>query len=689
MKHKSPSEYVNPYIGTIGHLLTATRPTVLLPHGAARIIPNVLPKQHDYYFSDKIESFPVGQFSLYFSNASNDTPENAISHFDVSTVSSHPYLFRVFLEDSGITVSASTTKNCYAYMVENAENIFIRTDGNAECKLINNHIYLYTKKSREYFVDITVSCSFNIDIKENGADLNGIADICELFASVSCISDQKATEIMEHEINGLSFQDIVSASKQTWDDLLGRISVKGSEDMKTVYYTALYRSFGKMIDFSEYGQYYSGYDKSVHAGDSFYTVDQLWDSFRSMHPLQLLIEPENHKKMLDSYVEMYRQSGAMPSFPGLEGDSPVMFGFHAASLFADGIAKGIDTDYATAYEGIYRNATKITMLPWVADNPANELDRCYYEKGYFPALDPGMKEYIEDVHDFENRQCVAVTLEHAYDDWCTAQIARYLGKNEDYEMFMRRSKNYVNVYNKETGFMSPKNINGEWLNNFDPMLGGGQGGREYFAECNSYTFNFSVWHDIEGLAELMGGKSALCDRLDELFTTPCRPNKYTFLRQFPDSTGLMGMFCMGNEPSFHIPFFYNYCGKPWMTQRRLRMIIDTWFTNSPLGICGDEDSGAMSSWLAFSAIGIYPVCPGKSEYALVSPVFDEVEIKVKDNIFRIIADGASDGKKYIKSAKLNGIQYDKAFIKHCDIVSGGELVLELSDLPNRNWGLSQ
>ena len=688
MNEKTPAEYVNPFIGTVGHLLTGTRPKVMLPHGAAQIFPNVSPVQHDYYFSEKIVSFPVGPLEIMFANENATCFSDAVSHFDMSTVSSHPYSYGVYLEDSSVYVEASTTKNCYAYKTDSAKKVFIHSEHISAISFKDSALSVKLNGRHSLFIRIHFPEGVSFKAEENGAVIDGIPETCEIFASVSNISFEKADEIYANEAENRKFCDIVESTKNIWNELLGKITVNGgTEDMKTVYYTSLYRSFGKMTDMSEYGEYYSGYDKKIHKGDGFYCGDQLWDSFRSMHPLQLLLEPEVHKKVLDSFVEMYKQSGAMPSFPGFEGDSPVVLGFHAAALFADGLAKNIEADYETAYEGIYRNATKVTMLPWVADKPATELDRCYYENGYFPGLEPDKEEYIPEVHDFENRQCVAVTLEHAYDDWCVAQIAKHLGKEDDYRLFMKRSKNYVNVYNKEIGFMAPKNINGEWIKDYDPMLSGGQGGRAYFAECNAYTFNFSVWHDIEGLAGLMGGKDILCSRLDELFTTPCLPNKYTFLRQFPDSTGLMGMFCMGNEPSFHIPFFYNYCGKPWMTQRRMRTIMDLWFTNSPLGICGDEDGGAMSSWFAFSAAGIYPVCPGKSEYTLSSPVFDSIEIKVGGGIFRIVADGAGSGKRYIRSAYLNGKELKRPFIDHKDIVSGGELILEMSDVPNREWGI--
>ena len=691
MIKKTPAEYVNPYIGTIGHLLTATRPVAALPHSPVQIFPTVAPGMQDYFLSDRIVSFPLCTISVMFADKNAADMAAAVSHFDISAVKSHPYSYSVYLEDSDIDVSGSTTMHGCVYRVTNAAKIFIRSEG-AVCTAENGKLLLEKKEGKNsprrswtvIAVPGTVECSY----VDGCITVTDPGDEFEIAAAVSYVSAEKAKEIFALELEGKTYETVAAESKAVWEDLLGRVKVRGgSEEFKTTYYTALYRSFGKMYDYSEYGSYYSGYDNMVHEG-GFYTVDQLWDSFRSMHPLQLLLEPENHKKMLDSYVDMYRQSGAMPSFPSENGDRPVMIGFHAASLFADGLAKGIDTDYAAAYEGMYRNATEITMLPWVADKPANELDRCYYEKGFFPSLEIGQEEWVGDAHDFERRQCLAVTLEHAYDDWCAAQVAKHLGRDDDYEMFMKRSKNYANIYNREIGFMAPKNADGNWIEGYDPMRGGGQGGRAYFAECNAYTFNFSVWHDIDGLAELMGGHDRVCDRLDELFTTPA-PGKYGFLDQFPDSTGLMGMFCMGNEPSFHIPYFYNYCGKPWMTQRRLRTIIELWFTNSPLGICGDDDSGAMSSWLAFSALGIYPVCPGKAEYALTSPMFDEIELTVPGGTFVIRAEGAGDGLRYIKSAKLNGQDYNKAFLTHADLTAGGELVLEMSDRPNKAWGLDK
>ena len=517
MNIKSPAEYVNPYIGTVSHLLTSTRPTVTRPHGTAQIFPAVDPNPNDYYFSEKISYFPMGDLKIMFADENALDIGGAVSHFDISEVESHPYSYSVYLEDSDIYIDCTVSKHSYVYRSTGAKKIFINAGKTSEYELFSDKIKVEISGNGQgghapikSYACIKFSDNFKAERTIDGICIYDIPQIFEVYTSVSYVSYEKSEEIFSRELENKNYSIVASETKQVWEAILGKVKIRGgSEDIKTAYYTALYRSLIKMIDFGEYGKYYSGYDKSVHEGDYFYCNDQLWDSFRSMHPLQLILEPENHKKIIDSYIQMYRQSGAMPSFPYIEGDLPVMIGFHAASLFADALAKGIEFDYETAYEGLYRNATQVTMLPWVADKPANELDKCYYEKGFFPSLEVGEKEWIADAHGFERRQCLAVTLEHAYDDWCVAQLAKKLGKNDDYEMFMKRSQNYRNIYNKEIGFMAPKNAAGEWISGYDPIRGGGQGGRDYFAECNAYTFNFSVWQDIEGLAEIMGGKEKI------------------------------------------------------------------------------------------------------------------------------------------------------------------------------------
>ena len=470
---------------------------------------------------------------------------------------------------------------------------------------------------------------------------------------------------------------------------LGRIAVTGgSEDERTIFYTALYRSLCGMADITEDGRYYSGWDKQVHAtdGHDFYVDDSLWDTYRSEHPLELLLSPSRQLDMVRSYVRMYEQRGWMPRDPTVDGPGNWMIGNHSAALIADTYAKGYtEFDAEKAYEGIRKNATQATVLPWRMGT-LTPLDRVYQERGYFPALAKGETETSPDVTP-ERRQAVSVTLENSYDDWCVALMAKALHKDADYAYFLKRAHDYQNVYNPATGFMAPRGMDGKWVENFDPKLGGGQGGRDYFTEVNGWVYAFHVQHDVAGLIELMGGREKFVERLDGLFEEPFGTSKFSFLAQFPDATALFGNYPQGDEPGFHIPYLYNYAGEPWMTQRRVRELMKTWYTSGLMGIPGDEDWGAMSSWYVFSAMGFYPVCPGSPTYNIGSPIFDEIKISLENGrTFTIRALHQSAHNKYIQSAALNGQPLNKPWFSHSDVTQGGALILEMGPQPNKPWG---
>ncbi len=492
------------------------------------------------------------------------------------------------------------------------------------------------------------------------------------------------------EIGSKSFENVEEESFGIWKDALEKIKVTGgTERQKRIFYTCLYRTKERMINITEDGRYFSGYDRQIHEAEKhpFYVDDWLWDTFRSLHPLGTILNPEREADEVQSYVRMYEQDGWMPGFPQFYGDFPAMIGFHSAALVWDTYQKGIrNFDVDKAYEGLKKNAMEATMLPW-RTGPMSSLDSFYLENGWFPALEEGEKETVPQVHSFEKRQAVALTLEHSYDDWCLAQLAKALGKTDDHDYFLKRSQNYRNVYNPETGFMSPKKADGNWVPDFDPQLSGGTGSRMYFAENNSWIWTFNVQHDIDGLIELMGGKENFTDRLDRLFNQPTKISKWQFMGQFPDASGLHGMFPAGNEPAFHVPYLYNYVGEPWRTQRRIRQILDIWFDDSPLGLPGDEDGGAMCAWYVFSAMGFYPVTPGTGTYAIGSPLFEKVEVDLPDGkTFVIEATECSKRNKYIQSARLNGKEINRPWLLHDEIMAGGRLQLQMGDRPNKNWG---
>jgi len=362
-----------------------------------------------------------------------------------------------------------------------------------------------------------------------------------------------------------------------------------------------------------------------------------------------------------------------------------MLARHAAAFILDCHVKGLKFDLDLAYKAVKHAAIEATMLPW-RRGPAGDLDRVYFEKGFFPALGQGEVESAAGVHHFEKRQAIAVTMECAYDDWCVAQLARDLGKDEDYAYFMERARNWANLYNTELGLVAPKDSSGNWVEGFDPKLGGGLGGRDYFAEMNAWTYTFHVQHDPRGLIDLMGGRPKFTAKLDALFAEQYGTDKFVFLGQFPDSTGLIGQFSQGNEPSFHIPYLYAYAGQPWKTQRRVRQIMDVWYADQPLGLPGDDDGGAMSSWYVLSALGFFPVCPGSPVYVIGSPIFEVSRLEVgEEKWFTVTAHDVSRQNKYIQSATLNGMPLEKAWFTHSDLAAGGSLELQMGPTPNKEW----
>jgi len=716
------TQYVDPNIGGVATLLTTKAPTVHRPHSMVRVFPVTKPGLSDRYLSDRIYGFAVNMPAYRMGHVTEIMPtvgnvltgqsENAAA-YDHDLEEVHPWYHKVLLEDKDIFADWTTTERAviYRFLFQNDEpgNVIFRSRGNALFSIEgtntikgweefnNTKQYFFAEFSKPFDNFGAISSGDLLVAKKEitGRNIGSYLSFknpvnkVEVRIGVSYIDENQAKDNLYREMNGKSFEDISDAGHKIWREALGKIQISGgTERQKRIFYTSFYRGMERMVNISEYGRYYSGYDKKVHDdnGRPFYVDDWLWDTFRCHHPLLFILDPVQQVDMVQSYVLMYDQSGWMPTFPQFYGDFPAMIGFHSAALMWDTYQKGgIGFDVEKGYEGLKKNAMSGTMLPWRA-GPMCALDSFYIANGWYPALPEGAEETEPMVDGFEKRQAVAVTLEHSYDDWCLAQLARALGKTEDYKYFSKRAQNYHNVYNSNTGFMSPKMADGNWVEPFDPQLSGGIGSRMYFAENNAWIWNFSVMHDIPALIEMMGGPEKFTNRLDLLFNEPTRVAKWQFMGQFPDASGLNGMFPAGNEPSFHVPYLYNYAGKPWKTQRRIREIMDMWFDDSPLGLPGDEDGGALCSWYVFSAMGFYPVTPGNGLYAIGSPFFERSRISLPGGkTFTVLAKNCSKRNKYIQSAKLNGKEFNRAWLKHTEITSGGTLELVMGDRPNKNW----
>jgi predicted alpha-1,2-mannosidase len=716
-----PVDLVNPNIGGISPLLETTVPLVNLPNSMMRI--HRLPGN---YQAEKIKGFPFivcghrnGTAGLLMpsSGVRSADQEKWQSYYDHDYEVCTPYYYSVWLEDPDINLEYTVTEKSSFYQIlwnkNEPKNLMMALTTKGSFNVIDKNtvegyevylnkvkVYFYLKTEKSFESDSlwdsgnnsatgiavlqgikpNVSLTFNIPEKEKIGVKMG----------VSFVDAEQARRNLEKDIPDWNFDFVKEKGREKWNEALGKIEVKGgTQDQKTVFYTALYRTYERMVNISEDGRYYSGYDDSIHNDNdtSFFVDDWMWDTYRASHPLQAMINPDIEGLKIQSYVRMYEQSGWMPSFPILFGDIPCMNGHHSAAIIADAYLKGIrNFDIERAYDGLKKNAMEATMLPW-RNGPMCTLDSLYLDKGYYPALSIGEKETVALVHPFEKRQSVAITLEHSYDDWCLAQIAKALNKKNDYEYFLKRSYNYTNLFNSETGFFAPRTADGDWVKDFDPKFSGGLGNRDYYDENNGWTYLWDVQHDISGLINLLGGREKFVARLDQLFIEPLGKWKPDYLQQMPDATGQVGQFVMGNEPSLHIPYLYNYAGAPWKTQKRVRMLLDTWFTNSPFGIPGDEDGGGLSAFVVFSSIGFYPVTPGLPAFNIGSPVFTDVSVKLQNNkTFRIVANNSNRQNKFIQSATLNGKTWNKPWFSWADIKEGGELILVMNSRPNYRWG---
>jgi predicted alpha-1,2-mannosidase len=725
---RQPVDYVSPNIGGIGQLLTATIPYVQCPHGMAQVFPVTTPGITDRYLADKIYGFSAGPAILMASvGAVGTRPVTYASDFDHDFEVATPYYYEADLQTSGIKAEATATAEAayyrFTFPASAHSHLILSLRNDAELSVIGNRVVTGSrriggsigntaglgKETKAYFyAEFSVPFDFvqtwrDKDLthtaKQAGDRIGVVTDSAtaagekvDVRVGISYISIDQARRNLEREIPAWTFEQVKAQTRAVWDKALGQIEVAGgTERQRTIFYTALYRSLERMTDITEDGKYYSGYDHKIHEarGHDFYVDDGLWDTYRSMHPLQLLLDAPQQEDMIRSYLRMYEQSGWLPSFPFVGGAESVMIGHHAAALIVDTYMKGYrDFNVDEAYAAIRKNATQATMIPW-RTGPLTSLDRVYFDKGFFPALAWGERETVPEVTPFERRQAVSVTLENSYDDWCLAQLAKALGKQDDYTYFMRLAHNYRNVFNPAIDFMAPKSADGNWVAHFDPKLGGGQGARDYFTEVNSWIYTFSVQHDVAGLIRLFGGRDAFNAKLDQLFVEQYGTSKYHFLDQFPDATGLVGNYAQGNEPSFHIPYLYDFSGQPWKTQRRVRQLMDVWYGDGPQGIPGDDDGGETSSWYVLSALGFYPLCPGSPVYEIGSPIFARSTITLGNGKkFNIVAHHVSAQNKYIQSAELNGKTWNRPWFPHSAIANGGTLILQMGERPNTSWGSS-
>ena len=701
-------KYVDPQIGGVAPFLQPTRTRIHLPNSMVRMYP-----ERDDYRDDQITSFPLTtrkhRSDLLFNimPVSGDLPENEapISAWDQELEIAHPYYFSTWLEDYDITVEFTPAAQAgffrFNYQNDETRKLYLRNLSgdnwllNSDGSLTGSEIfegmkaYVYAKIDS---LNITSKGIIKRDTINSWISWgNNKPKKIQFKYGLSFISVDQAKKNLEREIPDFDFDKLKNKAYQAWSKVMNQIEVEGgTEAYKRTFYTALYRSYERMINITEDGKYYSNYDKKIHEGEQdFYADDWVWDTFLALHPLRYILQPEMESDMMASYVRMYEQSGWLPQFPQIHGDAPPMNGFHSTIMLLDAYRKGVQNfDTEVAFQAMKKNAIEGSMIPWSMGEHA-PLDKLALELGYFPALHPGEKETDSKVHDFEKRQAVVVTLAQGYDDWALAEFAKELGKEDDYKYFSKTAQNYKNLYWKEKGFFMPKDAKGNWID-IDPKFDGGMGGRDYYDENNGWTYLWNVQQDILGLQELMGGRKTFEERLDQMFREDLGRSTYALNARFPDFTGIVGQYSMGNEPSFHIPYLYNFTDSPWKAQKKIRMLLNTWFKDNIFGIPGDEDGGGMSAFVVFSAMGFYPITPGIPVYTIGSPLFSKISIKLPNGKkFTINAPNCNETNKYIQSATLNGKELKGPWFTHQDLINGATITLEMGKYPNKNWGADQ
>lgn len=720
----SPVDYVNPLMGTASsHALSAgnTYPAIAVPWGMNFWTPVTGEMGNGWtytYQSNTLRGFKqthqpspwindYGQFSIMPTSGNPVFDQNKRSSwFSHMAEVAKPYYYKVYLASHNITTEITTTSRAAMMrftMGNDGKNNFVidAMDGGSMISVDNenNRITGYTTKNsggvprnfKNYFV---IECDHNIEevfgveegysdtLKAAGNDYKGKHagvvlsfnstkdEIISLRIASSFISAEQALVNLK-ELNDDSFDEVCMRSKEEWNNVLGRVEVEdGDIDHLRTFYSCLYRavlfprSFYE-IDAKGNVMHYSPYNGKVLPGYMF-TDTGFWDTFRSLFPLLNLLYPSMNEKMQQGLANAYRESGFLPEWAS-PGHRDCMVGNNSASVVADAIVQGITTqDQETLWEAVTHGASSVH--PRVLST--GRLGWEYYNSlGYVPC-DVGINE------------SAARTLEYAYDDWCIYQMGKALGKpDSEISIYKKRSQNYRNLFDSETKLMRGKKKDGSFAGNFNPLKWGGD-----FTEGNSWHYTWSVFHDPNGLINLMGGNTQFAAMLDSVMTMAPEydDSYYGFtiheIREMQISG--MGQYAHGNQPIQHMLYLYGYCGQPWKTQYWVREVMNRLYKATPDGYCGDEDNGQTSAWYVFSALGFYPVCPGSGQYVLGSPYFNKVKIRLENGKkLTINAKDVSDTDRFVQQYLLNGKVHNLNTIDIATLKNGATIDATMGNAP--------
>ena len=708
------TEYVNPFIGT--DFTGNTYPGAQAPFGMVQLSPdNGLPgwdRISGYFYPDStIAGFShthlsgTGAGDLYdisfmpvtLPYKEADAPLGIHSLFSHDEETASAGYYQVRLKDYDINVELTATERCgiqrYTFpeadaaiflnlrkamnwdftndtRIEVVDSVTIQgyrfSDGWAR----DQHIYFRTRFSKP-FASVQLDTAAVIkDGKRIGSSAIARFDFHTsageqilVTTAISGVSMEGAARNLAAEAPADDFDKYLAVIRKNWNEQLSKVEIKSNDiDEKVKFYTALYHSMLAPTIYSDMDGAYYGPDKQVHQADGWtnYSTFSLWDTYRAAHPLYTYIEPQRVNDMVKSFLAFSEQNGRLPVWNFYGSETDMMIGYHAVPVIVDAYLKGIgDFD------------PKKALAACVATANIDEYRGIglYKKYGYVPY----------DVTDHYNSEnwSLSKTLEYAYDDYCIARMAEKLGEKQIADEFYKRSLNYKNVYNSQTTFMQPRNNKGSFIEDFSP-----DDYTPHICESNGWQYFWSVQQDVDGLISLVGGKERFAQKLDSMFTY--NPSADEDLPIF--STGMIGQYAHGNEPSHHVIYLFNAIGQPWKTQKYAAEVMHELYKNTPAGLCGNEDCGQMSAWYVFSAMGFYPVDPISGKYEIGTPMYPEMKMHLANGkTFTILAPAVSKENIYIQSVKLDGKPYDKSYITHEQIMNGSIFEFEMGNKPGKVW----
>ena len=725
---KDWTQYVNPLMGTQSSFELSTGntyPAIARPWGMNFWTPQTGKMGDGWqytYTANKIRGFKqthqpspwitdYGQFSIMpVTGKLEFDEEKRASWFSHKGEIATPSYYKVYLAEHDVVTEMTPTERAVLFRFTFPENehsyiVVDAFDKGSYVKVIpeENKIIGYTTRNsggvpenfKNYFViefdkPFTYKGTFADKKLEEGnleqkADHTGAiigfstrkGEIVHARIASSFISFEQAAQNLK-ELGNDSFEQLAQKGNDAWNNVLGKIEVEsGNLDQYRTFYSCLYRSLlfpRKFYEFTADGQpvHYSPYNGQVLPG-YMYTDTGFWDTFRCLFPFLNLMYPSVNKEIQEGLINTYKESGFFPEWasPGHRG---CMIGNNSASVLVDAYMKGVKVDdVKTLYEGLIHGTENVHTEV----SSTGRLGYQYYNKlGYVP-------------YDVKINENTARTLEYAYDDWCIYQLAKALNRpKKEIELFAKRAMNYRNVFDKESKLMRGRNENGQFQSPFSPLKWG-----DAFTEGNSWHYSWSVFHDPQGLIDLMGGKKMFITMLDSVFAVPpVFDDSYygQVIHEIREMTVMnMGNYAHGNQPIQHMIYLYNYAGQPWKAQYWLRQVMDRMYTPGPDGYCGDEDNGQTSAWYVFSALGFYPVCPGTDEYVIGAPLFKKATLHF-ENGNNLVIDAQNNSKEnlYIESLRVNGQESLRNYLKHADLLQGGTIEFKMGSQPNLNRGIN-